>query len=166
MQIYGEKEARSFKASGNWFQRFKRRHKISLRRRTNKKKNSPDEGRSAIQSFHRNLRRAVQSKRRRSACFDEKYGRWLPGNRFNVDQVPLPFVVGQDTTYETSGSEQVWVSQPSSGLEKRQATLQLCIRASSEQTVKPSIIFTGKGNIKDEKSNYDKRVDVYFQKHA
>ena len=59
------------------------------------------------------------------------------------------------------------MSQPSSSLEKRQATLQLCIRASSEQTVKASIIFRGKGNIKDdERSKYDSRVDVYFQKHA
>eukprot|EP00794_Sanderia_malayensis_P014570 gene14571-16073_t len=166
-QIYGEDEAKSFKASGKWFQRFKQRHKISLRRRTNKKKDSADEGRSVIQDFHMNLRKAVQSQRRRGACFDEKYGRWLPEKRFNVDQVPLPFVVGQDTTYATAGSEQVWVSQPSSGLEKRQATLQLCIRASSEQTVKPAIIFRGKGNIKDdERSKYDSRVDVYFQEHT
>eukprot|EP00112_Aurelia_sp_Birch-Aquarium-sp1_P010693 Seg2277.4 transcript_id=Seg2277.4/GoldUCD/mRNA.D3Y31 product="hypothetical protein" protein_id=Seg2277.4/GoldUCD/D3Y31 len=78
-QMYGEKEAKSFKASGNWFQRFKQRHKISLRRRTNKKKDSADEGRSAVQSFHRNLRKAVQSKRRRGAyCFDEKYASRKP----------------------------------------------------------------------------------------
>ena len=140
-QKYGEKEATSFKASGNWFQRFKQHHKISLRQRTNKKKDSADDGRSAIQAFHRNLRKAVHSKRRRGGSFDEKYGRWLPENRFNVDQVPLPFVVGQDTTYATTGSEQVWVSQPSRGLKKRQATLQLCISASGEHTVKPSIIF-------------------------
>eukprot|EP00795_Rhopilema_esculentum_P016243 gene16243-7622_t len=58
----------------------------------------------------------------------------------NVDQVPLPFVVGQDTTYATTGSEQVWVSQPSSGLGNHQATLQLCKSASGEQTVKPSFL--------------------------
>ena len=71
----------------------------------------------------------------------------MPKQRFNVDQVPLPFVVKQDRTYELSGSKQVWVSQPGSGLDKRQATLQLCIRAEGRQTVKPAIVFQGKGNV-------------------
>ena len=125
---YGKEVADKFKASNNWFQRFKRRHKISLRRRTNKKKNAANDGRETIQRFHRDLRKAVQSKRRRDMPFvaDETYGQWLPKNRLNVDQVPLPFVVEQDQTYEFEGSKQVWISQPGSGLDKRQATLQLC----------------------------------------
>ena len=78
--------------------------------------------------IHRNLRKAVKSKRRRSnAVPDRKYGRWMPKQRFNVNQVPLPFVFEQDRTYDFSGSKQIWVSQPGSGLDKRQATLQLCI---------------------------------------
>jgi len=39
-QCCGKQEADKFTASNNWFQRFKRRHKIVLRRRTNKKKDS------------------------------------------------------------------------------------------------------------------------------
>ena len=35
---YGAEEAAKFKGSSNWFQRFKKRHNIVLRRRTNKKK--------------------------------------------------------------------------------------------------------------------------------
>ena len=55
----------------------------------------------------------------------------------------------------------VWVSQPSSGLDKRQATLQLCIRAEGEQNVKPAIVFKGKGNVRaDEKAEYDEDVDL------
>ena len=38
----------------------------------------------------------------------------------------------------------MWVCQPSSGLVKRQSTLQLCIRAEGEQNVKPAIVFRGK----------------------
>ena len=34
---YGKEAADKFKAGDNWFQRFKRRNNISLRRRTNKK---------------------------------------------------------------------------------------------------------------------------------
>ena len=48
------------------------------------------------------------------------------------------------------GSKQVRVSQPSSGLDKRQATLQLCIRAEGQQNVKPVIVFRGKGNVNAE----------------
>lgn len=59
--------------------------------------------------------------------------------------------------------EQVWVSQPSSGLDNRQATLQPCIRAEGEQNVKPVIVFRGKGNVRaDEKAEYDEGVDVYY----
>ena len=95
---YGKEVADKFKASNNWFQRFKRRHKISLKRRTNKKKNAANDGRETIQRFHRDLRKAVQSKRRRDMSFvaDETYGRWLPKNRLNVDQVPLPIGTGSD----------------------------------------------------------------------
>ena len=37
---YEKEEASKFNASNNWFQRFKRRYNISLRRRANKKKNA------------------------------------------------------------------------------------------------------------------------------
>ena len=166
---YGKEAADKFKASNNWFQRFKHRHNISLRRRTNKKKNAANDGRETIQRFHRDLRKAVQSKRRRDTLFvaDQTYGRWLPKNRLNVDQVPLPFVVEQDQTYEFEGNKQVWISQPGSGLDKRQATLQLCIKAEGEQTVKPAIIFRGKGNVLSaEQEKYDADVHVYFQSNA
>ena len=59
------------------------------------------------------------------------------------------------------------MSQPSNGLDKRQATLQLCIRAEGEQNVKPAIVFRGKGNAsQEEKVQYDKDLDVYFQANA
>ena len=56
------------------------------------------------------------------------------------------------------------MSQPSSGLDKRQVTLQLCIGADGEQNVKPALIFRGKGRVAtEEKEKYNKKVDVYFQ---
>ena len=76
-------------------------------------------------------------------------------------------MIDQDKTYEMKGSEQVWVSQPSSGLDKRQATLQLCTQAEGQQNVKPGIVFRGKGNVSTkEKAQYDEGVDVYFQSFA
>ena len=59
------------------------------------------------------------------------------------------------------------MSQLSSGLDKRQATLQLSIGTDGEQNVKPAPIFRGKGRVAtEEKEKYDKRVDVYFQQNA
>ena len=115
---YGEGVAKKFQGSKNWLYRFTKRNGISKRRRTNKKQKSAIEKISVIQGFHQELRKAVQSKRRHSPSFDKKWGRWLPTNRWNVDQVPLPFINEQATTYADKGSKAVWVAQPGSGLEK------------------------------------------------
>ena len=163
---YGENVAKKFQGSKNWLYRFTKRNGISKRRRTNKQKSSTEKT-AIIQDFHQELRKAVQSKRRRSPSFDKKWGRWLPTNRWNVDQVPLPFINEQATTYADKGSKAVWVAQPSSGLDKRQATLQLMIRAEGEQTVKPTVVFRGAGKVSlAEAEEYDKRVHVLFQKNA
>ena len=50
------------------------KNNVALRRKTNSsKKDSPDEKLNIIQKFHRNLRKAVQSKRRRNPDFDAKW---------------------------------------------------------------------------------------------
>ena len=46
-----------------------------------------------------------------SAAFRSKYGKYLPHQRFNVDQVPLPFVNGMDETYEEVGAKRVAINQ-------------------------------------------------------
>ena len=40
-----------------------------------------------------------------SAAVRSKYGKYLPHQRFNVDQVPLPFINGMDETYEEVGAK-------------------------------------------------------------
>ena len=56
-----------------------------------------------------------------------KWGRFLPKQRFNVDQSSLPFAIDVKKTYEQiipgdkdNGYKKVWVSQPYSGVDKRQ----------------------------------------------
>ncbi|KAK3279245.1 hypothetical protein CYMTET_12859 [Cymbomonas tetramitiformis] len=103
-------------------------------------------------------------------------GRFLFKHRLNVDQVPLPFVVGDyDHTIDERGAKDVWVRQPgASGLEKRQATLQICIRAGVDSEGKNlpqppvAIWFRGTGKrISDaEKAAYHPDVHVYWQKCA
>ena len=60
----------------------------------------------------------------------------------------------------------VWVAQPGSGLDKRQATLQMCF--GPKGLSKPALIFrgTGKRISKDEIVAYDDDVDVYWQPNA
>ena len=106
---YGKEQAEKFRMSNNWFQRFKKRYGIGLRKKLNKKKCSASDGRETIQHFHRHLRKALKTRRgRNNAALDSKYGHWLPHNRYNVDQVPPLFFINK--TYEVKGSEQVWVS--------------------------------------------------------
>ena len=80
-------EAAKFKGHSNWFQRFKKRHNIVQRRRTNKEKVWADNGCDTIQKFHRDLRKALKTQRIRNKSYtvNPKYGRWIPKNRYNID---------------------------------------------------------------------------------
>ena len=87
----------------------------------------------------------------RNDKYDLKFGRFLPTQRFNVDQSPLPFAINTKTTYEhvepknpENRHKKIWVSQPGSGLDKRQCSLQVCFRPSGLQP-KIAVIFRGKG---------------------
>eukprot|EP00966_Prymnesium_polylepis_P184379 4273505-Prymnesium_polylepis.1 len=51
-----------------------------------------------------------------------KYGKYLPHQRFNVDQVPLPFIVDMDYTLEEKGAKRVAINQLGPSLSKRQCT--------------------------------------------
>ena len=66
---YGDEAADRFKGSRNWLYRFTKRSDISVRRKTNKKQQSSKEKTEIIQEFHRKLRKAVQSRRRRDPGF-------------------------------------------------------------------------------------------------
>ena len=70
---------------------------------------------------------------------------FLPNQRFNVDQSPLPFVMQMNRTYEHFDEDQrttkVWIAQPGAGLEKRQCTLQICLRAGEPPQMGKTIFF-------------------------
>ena len=99
---------------------------------------------------------------------DSKYGQYLPEQRYNFDQVPLPFVCDiTSKTVDEKGANRVWVRQAGAGLEKRQATVHLTLRAAGKQP-KPIIVFRGKGLriSASEKASWDPRVSVLFQPKA
>ena len=47
----------------------------------------------------------------------------------------MPFANGNRKTWNEKDKEEVWVKQPGVGLEKRQATVVLCIRPKGKQVV-------------------------------
>ena len=86
----------------------------------------------------------------------------------NMDQTPLPFVMDDSKTYDQTGSKEIWCASGSSGLEKRQCTVQLTIFPDGVSRVTPLVIFRGKDlRIKaEEKRKRNNRVKVLFEKNA
>ena len=65
------------------------------------------------------------------SSYDQKWERYQPAQRLNVDQSPLHFVGYSKKTYEyipkDEGSKHnTWISQPGLGLAKRQCSCRLC----------------------------------------
>lgn len=67
-----------------------------------------------------------------------KWGKYLPWQRFNVDQVPLPFICDMDYTLEMKGAKRVAINQLSAALSKRQCTAQICFRGEIPPPPPPS----------------------------
>ena len=148
---------------------FIRRYKIKMRRVQRKKRQDKQYFVPKIIKWHSTLRGGLIKTGRDKPGYDAKWGRFGPEKRFNVDQIPLPFVVDQKTTYEIDvpreekRSHRVWVSNPGAGLEKQQGTLQLFFSPVANQPVRIAVICrgTGKRIPADELAAYHKDVDVY-----
>ena len=95
---------------------------------------------------------------------------------FHVDQVPLPFASPSGRTLNPKGSKSCRIAGPNtSGLDKRQATLQLWICADgNHQCVRPALIFRGSSGPRskvpwpNELAIYEElgNIRVHFQKNA
>jgi hypothetical protein len=117
-----------FLASRSWRRRFSKRHKLTRLKKTNTKLLSVAERLPKVQAWHTNLALLVSSPNPRAPekPLHPVEGRFLLRNRFNLDQTPLEFVVGDERTYEFKGSPKVQCKQQSEGLSKRMATLNVC----------------------------------------
>ena len=131
--------AEEFRHSDQWFAGFCKRKGLSLRRKTHFAQKTPDEVSSVITSFHRSL---LQVRKR---------GTYQLKGIANMDQTPLPFILTDNKTYETTGSQDVFCISGRSGLDKRQCSVQLTVFADGVPRVRPLLIFRGKGmRIKDD----------------
>ena len=160
-----------FKFSNTWASNFCRRYNISNQCAYNSKAKDVVEREELIKQFHVLLQHWQASGPRRCP----KYGRFTPRLMFHVDQIPLPFASGCRRTLNPVNSGSCRICAPStSGLEKRQATLQLwiCADITNPQPIRPAIIFRGSrgGRLPKarESALYDSLVNicVHFQKCA
>ena len=96
-------------------------------------------------------------------------GGFLPIQRLSVDQSLPPFVSSQRRCeYVKKGEKNhnTWISQPGSGMDKRQCFIQILYHPEAKQ-LKLGINFYGKGRVvMDEKLACHKSINVFFQTNA
>jgi hypothetical protein len=128
--------------SRKWATNFCCRFGITTQSKNNIKETDQVDRLESIRAFHRFLHLVLQKS---IPQLDLKYGRFSPSRMLHVDQVPLPFASDHSRTLNPKGAKSCRIAGPNtSGLEKRQATLQLWICAEpGAQPVKPTIIFRG-----------------------
>ena len=127
-----------------------------MRRKTHYSQKPPTDLEPAIKKFHSFLLRLRNT------------GNFKASDLANMDETPLPFVLDDGKTYDKKGVKEVWVQSGQSGLDKRQATVQLTVFPDGVDRVRPTITFRGKGlRIRaKEKQSYDRRVKVMYQEKA
>lgn len=134
-----------------------------MRRATSTCQKEPEDERSAVQRFHRDIHRKAAEGEQVGPV-----GQWNPRQVANMDQTPLPFSFCDGEIYADTGEQSVWVWGEGSGLDKHQCMIQLTLFADGEWRVKPLIIFRGKGKWISftEEVKYDRRVTMRFQSNA
>ena len=165
-----------FKASAGWFHRFLKRNHVKFRKRKSGKKNSTDDNMEKILHFFAYLRYKVLPEREGENLdqFTEKWGRYPPHLRYNTDQVPLPFVISQESTYTNQEDSDVHIAGHGKGdLRKRQFTMHIYVNAGVgdqrdgyiELICKGKVLLGGRFS-PAERTAWDERVNMYFQKNA
>ena len=163
----------SFKFSWGWAVKFCLRYRLTTQSANNIKAHDQVDRQDLIRAFHQYWLMDVQTSAPQTC---PKYGRFGKTHVLHVDQVPLPFASARKRTIHMKNFGSCRIAGPNtSGLEKRQATLQLWICAhAGRQFIKPTIIFRGSRSKKStlpkqaEKAVYDAlpNIRVAFQKNA
>ena len=106
----------NFKFSAGWFDAFKRRHKIALRRCANVCQQPPSNKIQALRRLHHDIRQqATSGSKDKMINLTEKFSLQQMAN---VDQTPLPFAFTDGQTYSEKGEKSVWVRENQSGMNK------------------------------------------------
>ena len=124
-----------FKASYGWLRRFIDRKNIKFRKRKCGKEKTAQECIKDFEEFLEKLRFEFLHPKEDDGedCMNEIRGRFPPESRYNFDQVPLPFVVGQDETFTMEEDNDVNIKRPKEALRKRQFTMHLVLMLGREK---------------------------------
>ena len=174
----GTSRAVKFGASNGWFNRFLKRKQIKFRKRKSGKKKSTDDNLQSITNWFTYFRHKVLpniTDDNLSHQFTSKWGRFPPHLRYNMDQVPLPFVVSQDPTYTAHTDSDVHIhgGGKGEGLRKRQFTMHIYMNAGEGEKRDGYVELICRGKVIDgsrfslaEREAWDPDVKLYFQKNA
>ena len=150
-----------------------KRYKIKFLKRKNVKAKSANEKREDIVKWHQDLRYKVLPYREGYVgTFSPQYGRFPPERRYNMDQIPMPFVVDQDSTFTTEDDEHVHIrGTGADGLNKRQYSAHVFINAGNKEENTHGyidLICRGKGVCitQLEKDSYNPNINVRWQQKA
>ena len=158
-----------FKASNGWRTRFIRRRKLKYRRRKCGKQKSANSHVPQFLDFLQRLRFNIIVPLPEDTS-ESIWGRFPPCRRYNMNQVPLPFVVSQEFTFTLQEDSNVHITCPSKALRKRQWTMHVVVNAGEGDDGHAWVDLVTKGSGKrikaEEKARYHKGVDMYWQKNA
>jgi hypothetical protein len=127
-----------FVCSRGWLFNWVNRYNLSSQAKTDKKSNSTLARLPLLMEFFDKIRFAQRMGPR--VC---DHGFFHPCCIWNVDQIPMPFSLNPKRSYNTKG-QPCWIAKVGkSGLDKRQCSVQLTLRAEGEQFVHPVIVFKG-----------------------
>eukprot|EP00734_Pompholyxophrys_sp_LG126_P000392 Pompholyxophrys_sp_v1_NODE_154_length_1486_cov_8.635919.p1 type:complete len:316 gc:universal NODE_154_length_1486_cov_8.635919:1348-401(-) len=111
----------------------------------------------------------VNNKAIATVATSPKWGRFLPSNRLNSDQVGFNFDNSSSTTYDTLGTKRVWIASSKNNGEYR-ATANIMCRPVNFPARQPrlTLVFKGQGLriSESERELWDTRVNVMFQRKA
>ena len=101
---------------------------------------------------------------------DPLWGRFPPECCYNMDQVPLPFVVGQECTFTTEDGNDVNIKCSKESLRRRQFTMHLVFNAGEGEKGHGwyDLVCRGTGTRinQGEKELWNDNVKMYWQKKA
>lgn len=161
-----------FKGSYGWMRRFIKRKNIKFRKRKCGKEKTAQECVTEFEAFLHKLRFQFLKPREEDedAVKTSIWGRFPPECRYNMDQVPLPFVNGQDDTFTTEDDNDVNIKCPRESLRKRQFTMHLVFNAGSGDKAQGWCDLVCKGTGKRinsaEKELWDEDVKIFWQDKA
>lgn len=155
----------TFKTSNGWLWRFCSRWRITSQAKTDGKTETAENRKEKILQVIEEYRLLQRS----SPQTDPVFGRFSPDRHWATDQIPISLSHPRKRSLNPKGQPCRISSVVRKALARRQATIQLTIRAQGEQIVPPVVILSGKGlrlSHEELQCMLGLEVEVYYQPKA